>query len=128
MSSVVTAQLIHDKRGDVSYFNLLQNFNIGLSLSAMFLVSFWGILAFAFLINKLTERVWFAKSKPVRISKRIRQQSGGEATVGYRHLCSVRASVPVVKRALSYQQYQDQQSGEIKIPKIFDFEAEIQKN
>ena len=57
MSKVVLGHAIHDQTNCVAYFNLLNNFNVGLTLSSTFLVSVLAILAFSYLINRLTNRI-----------------------------------------------------------------------
>ena len=48
--------LIKDQ-GSFSFFNLLDNFNVGLTFASTFLLSFLGILAISFLLNELTRRI-----------------------------------------------------------------------
>ena len=53
MEKVIITHPIRDIMA-VSFFNLLQNLNVGFTLSVSYLSSFFTILALAFLINELT--------------------------------------------------------------------------
>ena len=55
MASVLIAHPIRDV--SEKYFNLLENFNIGITLAFVYLFSFLGILAVSFLINEATHRI-----------------------------------------------------------------------
>ena len=67
MEGVLVAHPIRDQK--TSFFNLLDNFNIGITLSAVYLLSFFGILLFSFLIKELALRT--RQRRPVELSKRI---------------------------------------------------------
>ena len=67
MEDVLVAHPIQDQK--TSFFNLLDNFNIGITLSAVYLLSFFGILVFSFLIKELGLRI--RQRRPVELSKRI---------------------------------------------------------
>ena len=70
MESLVVGHLVSNQK-TVSYFNLLDNFRLGFSLSIAFLFSFFTILAFSFLINQLSRRIRFESRKTDKLSKRI---------------------------------------------------------
>lgn len=70
MESIVLGHTIPDRQ-NLAYFNLLNNLDVGFTLSAAYLLSFFGILTLAFLIGELIYRVRFAERRPVKISKRI---------------------------------------------------------
>ena len=61
MESAVLSHPIRDQK-TFAFFNLLNNFDIGLTLSATFLLSIVGILSLAILINELTHRIRFERS------------------------------------------------------------------
>lgn len=67
---IIIGHLIRD-RDDSAYFDLLENFNVGLALIAIYLLSFCGILAFALLINELNHRVQFGTKSRMNILKQI---------------------------------------------------------
>ena len=52
----------------MSYFDLLDNFNVGLTLLSTYIFSFFAILSLAFLINKLTHRIRGTANSPKRIA------------------------------------------------------------
>ena len=58
-------------RSDVAFFNLLDNFNVGFTLLAIYLCSFVAIFAVAFLINGLSKRIQFGARRTVQLSKQI---------------------------------------------------------
>ena len=97
MGSVQVGQAIRDENN--AYFNLLDNFNVGLALSAIFLLSFLGILSLAFLINKLTERIRFDPSErsPTKISKAI---ASTVASLGMNQLSAIGIFVLFVNQYL----------------------------
>lgn len=70
MESVHVGHMIRTKK-DVSYFNLLNNFKLGINLSFAYLLSFIGILAFIFLLNELAYRVRFERGRTAKFSKRF---------------------------------------------------------
>ena len=71
METVALIQPIRDENS-VSFFNLLDNLNLGVTLSALYLLSFFGLLAFSFLINELTRRIRIERGRrTIQISKRI---------------------------------------------------------
>ena len=73
MESVCVGHEIRDRtNADVAYFNLLDNFNFGLTLSASYLLSFVVILSFSLLINEFICRIRLKRrKKAVRVLKRI---------------------------------------------------------
>ena len=97
MGSVQVGQAIRDKNN--AYFNLLDNFNVGLALSAIFLLSFLGILSLDFLINKLTERIRFGSSErsPTKISEAI---ASTVASLGVNQLSAIGIFVLFVNQYL----------------------------
>lgn len=73
MERVVIGQTIDDQKA-ISYYNLLNNFNLGFTLFAVYLLSLFGILTFAFLINQLTSQVQTRTDlsrRTIKIHKRI---------------------------------------------------------
>ena len=70
MESVISGQCIREQKA-VSFFNLLNNFNVGFTLSAIFLLSLVGIFSCSFLINEITKRIRFERRRTVKICKRI---------------------------------------------------------
>ena len=73
MENTMVFQPIQEQNA-ISFFNLLDNFNVGFTLTATFLLSFLGILTFSFLINELTHRVHFGETvlrSRAKLSKRI---------------------------------------------------------
>ena len=50
----------------VSFFNLLDNFNVGATWSATYLVSFLAILTLIFFINELSHRIRFESRRAVK--------------------------------------------------------------
>ena len=58
------------------YFNLLDNFNVGLALIAFYVLSFFACLALFLLLNELSHRVRFADGREVEISKRMAMAFG----------------------------------------------------
>ena len=68
--TIVIGQSIHDHQS-VTYFNLLNNFKLGFSLTATYLLSFLGILALSFLFNGLTYEIRFGERQPIKITKKI---------------------------------------------------------
>ena len=70
MENIIIGQFIREKKA-VSFFNLLNNFNVGFSLSAIFLLSLIGILSCSFLINEIIRRIRFERRRTVKICKRI---------------------------------------------------------
>lgn len=53
------------------YYNLLNNFDVGLTLSATFLCSFFTIVALSFLLNEVAHRIRFSRKRRIKIIKRI---------------------------------------------------------
>ena len=70
MSGILVGHQIHDQKR-ISYFNLLENFKIGIGLTSLYLCSFLGILAFSFLFNALTRRIRTERGATIEIHKRI---------------------------------------------------------
>lgn len=68
---VVLTQAIRDE-SSVSFFNLLDNFNLGIQLGATFLFSFIGILSFSLLLGELSHRIRFGARRTISVWKRIR--------------------------------------------------------
>ena len=71
LSSVMVGHAIHQDRDEVSFFNLLDNFNFGLTLTATYLFSFIAILMICFLIHLINHRIRFGKRG--RTSKTIQK-------------------------------------------------------
>ena len=74
MANVIIGHPITDEKKNLAFFNLLNNFNIGITLSSLYLLSFIGILVCSFLLNRLAYRVQFGRRRRKRafeISKRI---------------------------------------------------------
>lgn len=69
MEKLVVGQAI--KPQGTVYYNLLNNFNVGFSLTITFLSSILIILALSFLLNDLTHRIRFRDQRRIEISKRI---------------------------------------------------------
>ena len=70
MENVVLGQAIIERKA--AYFNLLNNFNVGTTLTVVYLISFLGILAFCLLINYLTVRIQFGHRRKIqKIPERI---------------------------------------------------------
>ena len=67
--------MIRDRK-DTTYHNLLDNFKIGLTLSAAYLLSFVGILALPFFINELTHRIRLERRRTARIGEKIKSAFG----------------------------------------------------
>ena len=61
--SVIAGHPIHGGKGVIYYYNLLNNFNVGLSLFLIFSLSILGVLLLTFLINEITRLL---KAKPLR--------------------------------------------------------------
>lgn len=55
MESVMLAHVI--QRKEISFFNLLDNFKIGLPLAAILFFSFLGVLTISFFINEVANRI-----------------------------------------------------------------------
>ena len=87
MESVMFAHLIKDREdGSSSFFNLLHNFNLGISLSAIFLGAFFTILLLSFFIGQFAHRIRFGVSKKIQASKWI---SSALSNFKVKHLCAV---------------------------------------
>lgn len=71
MAAIVIAHPIRDHHSDESYFNLMHNFNIGLTLLAFYVCSFFIVLALCLFINQLARRIQFGESEKAKILKRI---------------------------------------------------------
>ena len=71
MEKVVLGDLIRDQNGDIVYFNLLNNFKIGITLFAAFMLSLFGILLVSFLIKQLTHRIRFGERRTRELRKQI---------------------------------------------------------
>ena len=71
MESIVVGHPIHNRNDSAYYFDLLNNLNVGFGLASVYLLSFCGILAFAFLIDDLTGRIQFGARKRAKIWKRV---------------------------------------------------------
>ena len=69
LSSIMVAHAIHRDRYEV--FNLLNNFNFGLNVSAAYLISFIFILVISCLINLSSLRIRFGRRGTGKISKEI---------------------------------------------------------
>ena len=72
MEKVVVMHYLPDKN-DNSFFDLLDNFKIGFTLAGIYLLSFFGILALAYLFNELSDRIRSEERRAVKLSKRIAQ-------------------------------------------------------
>lgn len=71
METVITGQPMRPNRSGLSIFNLLENFNVGVTLSAIFLLSFVGILSLSFLLNEFTRRIRFGPRRTINVWRRI---------------------------------------------------------
>ena len=71
LSSVMVGHAIHQDRDEVSFFNLLDNFNFGLNLSVIYLLSLIAILVISFFINLTSHRIRFGRRRTGKISKEI---------------------------------------------------------
>ena len=74
LSSVTVSHFLQDQKE--SYFNLLNNFDVGIGLALVYLVSICGILLVAFLINEITQRIRLGERRiemggRIEIRKRI---------------------------------------------------------
>ena len=67
---VVVSHPIRDQKQTV-YYNLLESFKVGLSLSVTYFFSFFVILAFSFLLNELVHRIRFSGQRRIEAIKRI---------------------------------------------------------
>ena len=67
MESIVIDQAIRNQKDDLKFFNLLGNFNIGVTLAATYLLSFVGIVLLSLLFNELSVR----SKRPIKIRKEI---------------------------------------------------------
>ena len=70
MESVVIGQMLPHRR-DVDFFNLMENFNVGIALTATYLLSFLAILALAYLLNELAYRIRFGERRIAKFSKKV---------------------------------------------------------
>ena len=61
LSSALVGHIVHRERNDVTFFNLLDNFNFGLTLTASYMLSFICILGICFLIHLISHRLQFGK-------------------------------------------------------------------
>ena len=68
--AAVTMPIVDDKKGTI-FFNLLDNFKLGIRLTAVYLFSFVAILAISFLINELSRRIRFERTAVRRALRRI---------------------------------------------------------
>ena len=71
MASIIVGHPIREQTNEVAYNNMLNNFNVGFTLSAVFLFSFFSILALSFLINEFDYRNRFRGRRIAKLSKRI---------------------------------------------------------
>lgn len=71
MESVAVLNVIQGRSGLAGFFNLLNNFNIGLTLTLVYMLSTFGMIVFAFLFNEFVLRVRSERRRKIRISKRI---------------------------------------------------------
>lgn len=73
MENVVLGHAIREQSKNVAYLNLLNNFNVGFTLMATYLLSVFPIFVVAFLLNELNEltRRIRCGARSVSISKRI---------------------------------------------------------
>lgn len=100
MGAVLVGHVLRDENKK-SYFNLLENFNLGLTLSAIFLLAFLGILSTSFLINKLAQRIRFGSSslerRPTKISEKI---TSAVSSLGVKQLSAIGIFVLFVNQYL----------------------------
>lgn len=68
MEQIVLGHVIRDR---TSSFNLLDNFNIGYTLTIVALFLALGVLALSFLFNEITDLVRFRERRAKRIHKKI---------------------------------------------------------
>ena len=72
MESIIIGDPIHDQKGSVSsFFNLLDNFKINITLATIYLFSILGILSFSFLIKEFIHRIRRRGARRIEIIKRI---------------------------------------------------------
>ena len=69
MDSVLSGHTIPDRK--TVYFNLLNNFNVGFTLAATYLLSFLGILALLFFVHELAYKIRLGERTKIKLSKRI---------------------------------------------------------
>ena len=69
MRSVIIGHIIRDRQD--TFFNLLDNFNVGLTLSMAYMFTFFAVLSVSILLHELTHRVRFGRRRNARFSKRI---------------------------------------------------------
>ena len=70
MENVVVIHQIRDQTS-LAYFNLLNNFNVGFTLSAIYLFFFFIILSLLILVNELAYRIRSGGRETLGISKRV---------------------------------------------------------
>ena len=73
MESIVVGHPIREQHGlDVAYYNLLNNFNVGFTLAAVYLLSLLSILTLSFLINEIAHRIRLGgRRRIVKLSRRF---------------------------------------------------------
>ena len=67
MESVILGHSLLPHQNSVSFFNLLENLNVGFTLSAVYLLSFVGILGLSLLINELSHRVRYGAGRTAKV-------------------------------------------------------------
>ena len=77
------------KEQKVTFFNLLNNFNVGFTLVATFFLSFLGILAFSFFFNELTHRVRFGETVVRRRPKLFKRIASAWNSLGVKRLSAI---------------------------------------
>ena len=83
------AALGHPIKEQKEFFNLLDNFKVGFTLAAIFLLSFLGILALSFLINELTHRIRFEETVVRRRPKLFKRIVSALKSFGVNRLSAI---------------------------------------
>ena len=69
MGSVIIGHAIRGRRD--AFFNLLDNFNIELTLWIAYLLAFLTVMSLFILLNEITDRIRFGGKRTAKFSKRI---------------------------------------------------------
>ena len=80
MEQILIGHPIRDQTSLVSFYNLLDNFNVGFTLTATYLFSIFTILVLALLLNELTHWIQTGAIRTNKISKRIASVVGSFRT------------------------------------------------
>ena len=77
------------KQKAVSFFNLLNNFNLSLTLWTTFFFSFLGVLVVSFLLNKLAHRIHFETTTARRAPKLSKQFASTVRSFGLKKVSAI---------------------------------------